>query len=220
MLAQKKNITGYRKADTIRINIKQNRRSDGALLLHSTIELEPNLYRLTERLKHWASVTPQQIFIGRKNEAGDWETLTYSETFSRVKAISQALLQRNVSSDRPIAILSENSIGHALLALASLHIGVPYSSITPAYSLRSNDFEKLRYVINLLTPGLIFVQDGKKYERALMAVANEVEVVSVFNHVHLNDHNSASFQSLLNTKPTSRVDDAFNAIKPGTIAKV
>jgi len=220
MIAHKKNIQGYRKVDTISINIKQRRSPGGIVLLNSTIALEPHPYRLTERLKHWASATPQRVFIGRRNETGDWDTLTYSETFSKVKAISQALLHRNVSSDRPIAILSENSIEHGLLALAALHIGIPYSSITPAYSLRSNDFEKLRYVVNLLTPGLIFVQDSKKYEKALLAVANEVEVVSVFNHVQLKVHSSTSFQSLLDTQPTPSVDDAFNAIKPGTIAKV
>jgi len=220
MIAHKKNIQGYRKVDTISINIKQRRSPGGIVLLNSTIALEPHPYRLTERLKHWASATPQRVFIGRRNETGDWDTLTYSETFSKVKAISQALLHRNVSSDRPIAILSENSIEHGLLALAALHIGIPYSSITPAYSLRSNDFEKLRYVVNLLTPGLIFVQDSKKYEKALLAVANEVEVVSVFNHVQLKVHSSTSFQSLVDTQPTPSVDDAFNAIKPGTIAKV
>ena len=220
MIAHKKNIQGYRKVDTISINIKQRRSPGGIVLLNSTIALEPHPYRLTERLKHWAGATPQRVFIGRRNETGDWDTLTYSETFSKVKAISQALLQRNVSSERPIAILSENSIEHGLLALAALHIGIPYSSITPAYSLRSNDFEKLRYVVNLLTPGLIFVQDSKKYEKALLAVANEVEVVSVFNHVQLKVHSSTSFQSLLDTQPTPSVDDAFNAIKPGTIAKV
>ena len=65
------------------------------------------------------------------------------------------------------------------MALAALHIGIPYSPITPAYSLRSTDFDKLKHVINLLTPGLIFVQDGKKYEKALKAVAKDVEVVSL-----------------------------------------
>ena len=219
MIAQKKYITEYRKADTIRIDIKQHRRPDRTVLLNSDIELEPHPYRLTERLKHWASVAPDRIFIARRSEGG-WETLTFSETFSKVEAISQALLQRTVSPDRPIAILSENSIEHALLALAALHIGVPYSSITPAYSLRSNDFEKLKYVINLLSPGLIFVQDSKKYEKALVAVAGDVEVVSVFNHGQLNGQRSISFQSMVDVRPTLAVDDAFNSISPDTIAKV
>src|SRR6185369_8239659 len=102
------------------------------VLLNSAIDLEPHPYRLTERLKHWAHVTPGRIFIGQRLMPpfaalhGAWETLTYSETFIKVKAIAQALLQRNVSTDRPIAILSENSIEHALLALAALHVGVPY----------------------------------------------------------------------------------------------
>ena len=182
MLASEKYTVDYRKADTIKIDIKKELRPDGTVLLRSAVALEPHPYRLTERLKHWAAVAPQRIFIGRRNEAGEWDVLTYSETLSKVESIAQSLLQRNVSTERPIAILSENSIEHALMALAALHIGVPYSAITPAYSLRSTDFEKLKHVINLLTPGLIFVQDAKKYEKALQAVAKGIEVVSASDH--------------------------------------
>src|SRR4030095_15043075 len=101
MIAQETNITGYRKADTIRIDIKQHRRPDGTVLLNSAIALEPHPYRLTERLRHWADVAPERIFIGQRlmppfgGPQGAWETLTYSETFFKVKAIAQALLQRN-----------------------------------------------------------------------------------------------------------------------------
>jgi feruloyl-CoA synthase len=219
MLASEKYIAGYRKAETIRIDIKKELRQGGIVLLHSAIELEPHPYRLTERLKHWAYVAPQRIFIGRKNGAGNWDTLTYSETLHKVRCIAQALLQRNVSTERPIAILSENSIEHALLALAALHIGVPYSAITPAYSLRSNDFEKLKHVISLLTPGLIFVQDLKKYEKALHAVANGVEVISPLN-TPKEDFKFTHFEELLQTPVTDDVEIAFNAIQTDTIAKI
>ena len=218
MIASEKYKTDYRKVDTIKIDIEKQLRSDGTTVIRSVIELEPHPYRLTERLLHWAAVAPDRIFIGRRNTTGAWDVLTYSETLNKVKSIAQALLNENVSAERPVAILSENSIEHGLMALAALHVGIPYSSITPAYSLRSADFEKLKHVINLLTPGLIFVSDGKKYEKALHAVAKDAEVVAVSNLP--NAMKVTMFKNLVSTKPTSAINNAFNNIYPDTIAKI
>ncbi len=218
MIASEKYKTDYRKVDTIKIDIEKQRRSDGTTVIRSVIELEPHPYRLTERLLHWAAVAPERIFIGRRNTTGAWDVLTYSETLNKVKSIAQALLNENVSAERPVAILSENSIEHGLMALAALHVGIPYSSITPAYSLRSADFEKLKHVINLLTPGLIFVSDGKKYEIALHAVAKDAEIVAVSNLP--NAMKVTMFEDLVSTKPTSAINNAFNNIYPDTIAKI
>jgi feruloyl-CoA synthase len=208
----------YKKINTIKVDIEMQNRADGTTLLYSTIPLEPHPYRLTERLKHWAKVAPNRVFIGRKNEAGLWDTLSYAETFCKIKNIAQALLNRDISASKPIAILSENSIEHGLLALAAMHIGIPYSAITPAYSLRSTDFSKLKHVINLLTPGLIFVQDAKKYEKALQAISNGIEVVAVLNKPE--SIQVTIFDELLQTKVTDEVENAFNAIEPNTIAKI
>jgi len=218
MIASGKNTVAYKKIETIKVDIKMEHRADGSVILYSTIPLEAHPFRLTERLLHWAAVAPGRIFIGRRNTMGAWDTLTDSETLTKVKSIAQALLNKNVSAERPIAILSENSIEHGLLALAALHIGIPYSSITPAYSLRSTDFDKLKHVINLLTPGLIFVQDGIKYEKALKAVAKDAEVVAVSNPAA--EMNVTMFEDLLSVSPTDEVDKAFDAIHPDTIAKI
>ncbi|SHH48532.1 feruloyl-CoA synthase [Chryseolinea serpens] len=200
------------------MDIKKQSRKDNTTVLYSAIPLEPHPYRLTERLEHWAMNAPGRIFIGKKNASGGWDTLTYRETFSKVKSISQAILERKISASRPIAILSENSIEHALIALAALHVGVPYSPIAPAYSLRSTDFEKLKYVVTLLTPGMFFVSDGIKYEKALRAVANDVEVVSPVKPN--GSFTFTAFDELLSTKPTPEVEAANAAIQPDTVAKI
>lgn len=224
MIASEKNTSAYKKIDTITVDIKAQHRADGSIILYSTIPLNPYPYRLTERLLHWAAVAPDRIFIGKRNPAGGWDTLTYSETLNKVKNIAHALLNKNVSAERPITLLSENSIEHGLMALAALHVGIPYSSITPAYSLRSTDFDKLKHVINLLTPGLIFVQDGIKYEKALQAVAKDAEIVAVSNASHAIK--ATMFEELISLPPTGgdlggfAVDNAFNNIQPDTIAKI
>jgi feruloyl-CoA synthase len=211
-------IAAYKKIDTIKVDIQMRQSGTGSVYLKSNVILEPHPYRLTERLKHWAAVAPNRIFIGRKNTAGGWDTLTYAETFAKVKSIAQVLLYKKVSSSKPIAILSENSIEHGLMALAALHIGIPYSAITPAYSLRSTDYDKLKHVINLLTPGLIFVQDGKKYEKALKAVAKDTEVVSLVKPG--GDFSFTYFDELISTEPAEEIENAFAAIQPGTVAKI
>lgn len=218
MISTKNKAVAYKKVNTIKVDIKKEACPEGVTVIRSTIPLKVYPYRLTERLKHWAEVSPDRVFIGRRNVKGTWETLSYAVTFEKVKCISQALLQRSVSSSQPIAILSENSIEHALVALAALHVGIPYSPIAPAYSLRSTDFDKLKHVIELLTPGLIFVGDAKKYENALKAVAKDVEVVSLVKPAE--SFRFTNFDELLNTKPTSEVESAFEAIQPTTIAKI
>ncbi len=204
--------TPFLKIKTIKIDIRAI--SDG--VLKSTVELKKRPHRMTQRLIHWAKKTPDKVFIGQKEANGHWRTLTYAQTYEKVKTIAQYLLRTNLSPERPLAILSENSIEHGLMALAALHIGIPYSAIAPAYSLKSTDFEKLKHTIDLLTPGLIFVQDGKQYEKALNAVAKNIEIIAVDNPLS----NHTIFNEILNTKPTFEVHTAFKAIDNQTIAKI
>jgi feruloyl-CoA synthase len=143
------------------------------VLLRSVHPLAAHPSKVTERLVHWATHAPDRVFMARRNNAGAWQTLTYAQTLAQVCNIAQALLNRKLDDDRTIAILSENSLEHALLALAALHIGVPFAPISPPYSLVSSDFGKLRHTLNLMTPGLIFAQDGAAYARALTMIAAE-----------------------------------------------
>ncbi|MEP7109760.1 MAG: feruloyl-CoA synthase [Ferruginibacter sp.] len=209
---------GFREIETIRVDIRKECRPDGTVILRSLVELQPHPFRLTESLKYWADAAPSRIFIAQKNKNGSWDELNYAETYKKVTAIAQALLNKKVSSSQPMVILSENSTEHGLMALAALHCGLPYSSIAPAYSLRSTDFDKLKHVINLLTPGLIFVNDGKKYEKALLAISKGVEVVVVENKPESME--STLFDDLLQTPVTEAVERAFNDIQPQTIAKI
>lgn len=213
-----KDVSDYKQVPTIKVDIQKQEHADGSLLLYSTIPLEPYPYRLTERLKHWAHATADNVFIGQRHNTGQWNVLTYAETLQKVESLAQALLHKNVSAEHPVAILSGNSIEHALMALACLHIGIPYAAITPAYSLRSTDYSKLRHVIDLLTPGAIFVQDAKKYEKALEAVGNSAEIIVVTGET--GNLPVTFFDKLLQTPVTTTVEKAFSAIQPQTIAKI
>jgi feruloyl-CoA synthase len=206
--------TPFLEIDTIPIDIQKEVNSEGVIILKSAVALQPHPHRLTERLVHWAEKTPNTVFIAQKDEKGVWQTVTYAQTLQKVKSIAQYLLQMAVSAEKPLVVLSENSVEHALMALAAYHIGVPYVPLAPAYSLRSTDYAKLKHTINLLTPSLIFVQNGKMYQKAIQAVAPNVAVVAV------KDCQSTSFESVLNTIPTNAVDIAFDKIQPDTLAKI
>ena len=215
----------FRAVATYTPNVEQITRADGTLLLRATESLAAHPLRMTERLLHWASHTPDRVFIAQREPApagqlGPWRQLTYAQTLDKVLRIARWLLTTDVSPERPIAILSENSIEHGLLCLAGLHIGVPVSVIAPAYSLRSTDFDKLRHAVELLTPGLLFASDGKAYEKALWAVAGNTRIVVV------NDPperlNATLFADVLtNTNPDFRsVETAYAQISPETVAKI
>jgi feruloyl-CoA synthase len=134
---------------------------------------------LADRLAHWARERPDQVFLAKREApGGPWRSLTYRDVFDRVERLAAGLRARKLSADRPIAILSENDLEHALLGLAAMHAGVLYAPISPAYSLVSTDFAKLKHVLGLLTPGLVFARDGSRYGRAIAAcVGDDVEVV-------------------------------------------
>src|SRR5262249_38726968 len=151
-------------------NIAVERRSDGALLVSPTDALGPYPKTITAWLNHWAHNVPDRAFLVERDAAGAWRPVTYAEVLREVRRIRAALLRRDLSPDRPVAIFSGNDIDHALLALAAMYVGIPYAPISPAYSLLSNDFGKLRTIMSLVTPGLVFANDGSPFGRAIEAV--------------------------------------------------
>jgi feruloyl-CoA synthase len=183
--------------------------ADGSLLLRSPHALSTFPQKITERLVHWARESPARTFLAQRDADGGWRTLTYHDAYRRVRAIGQALLERGLSQDRPLAILSDNDIEHGLLALACMHVGVAYVPVSSAYSLVSTDHAKLKHVIGFLTPGLVYASDGARFAKAIAAaVPAGTEVLT-----------GSDFISLEKTRDGSAVDEAHAAVGPDTIAK-
>lgn len=208
-------------------------RPDGAMLLRSTEALQSFPERLTDRLEHWAREAPDRIFVAKREKCdtpprntgsgpspgsgGPWRTITYAQMLDRAKAVGQALATRNVSVDRPIIILSDNDLEHLTLALGAMWVGVPYTPVSPAYSLLSQDHGKLRHIAGTLTPGMLFAS-GPEYAKAIAAVATpDMEVV--LTEGELEDRRSTRFDELLATRPGSEGEAAHARIGPDTIVK-
>ena len=200
-------------------NVVVERRSDGAILMRSPEPLSPYAAKLTERLDYWAKVAPDRIFLAQRSAAGAWRTLSYAAAFAKVRAVAAALLARDLSPDRPIAILSGNDIEHALIGLAAMHVGIPYAPISVPYSLLSQDFGKLKAIIDILTPGLVFAANGTAFARAIAAtVPPGVEIVVTANSPP--DRPATSFAELSSAQPTPAVEAAHAKVGPDTVAKV
>ena len=199
--------------------------ADGSVYMESPTRLGPYPTRITDRLEYWADRVPDRIFLaerggtdgGRQRVADAWRTLTYGETRTQVRSLAQALLDRGLSSQQPVAILSGNSIDHALLALACMYAGVLYAPISPAYSLQAREYGALGHVFDLLRPRLVFAADLRAYERALRSVLRpDIEVVASSP----GSLAAVPFADLLDTAATSDVDAACRSVGPDTIAKI
>jgi feruloyl-CoA synthase len=200
-------------------SVEVERKPDGTILLRSPRALEPYPEKLTKRLAHWAEAAPERIFLAQRDRTGAWRSVTYGQAFASVRAIAAALLERELSPERPIAILSGNDIEHALLGLAAMHVGVPYAPISVPYSLVSRDFKKLKAIIEILTPGLVFAADGAAFAPAIAAtVPQDVEVAVTANPA--SDRPMTPFTELLGARPTSGVEAAHAKVGPATVAKI
>lgn len=193
------------------------RTDDGTIYVHQRGELPTPPRRIAERLRHWAETRPDALYMADRGPDGAWRTLTYGQMWDRVRRLGQYLLDQKLSSDHPLLILSGNDLEHGQLALAAITVGVPYAPLSEAYSLVSSDFGKLKDIVALLEPGLVFAADGMQFEKALAAaIPAQTPVLVARNPRSENDN---LFENALATKSTPEVDAAFEAVGSDTIAK-
>ena len=195
-----------------------DRRDDGTIYLRPKIALGDYPLRLTDRLHHWAKVEPNRIFMAERAGGRGWRQITYAELLTSSRHIASGLLARGLSADKPIVILSGNSIDHALVAFGALYAGIPFCPVSPAYSLVSRDYAKLSYLMKLLTPGLVFADDADKFADALEAnVPAGTEIAASYGA--LSGREVTMLAGLMATPLHPGLDAAHDAIGPDTIAK-
>jgi feruloyl-CoA synthase len=198
--------------------IVAERRADGSILVKSTTPLLPAARCVGDWLEHWGRAAPERIFLGERNSVdAPWTTITYREALRQVRGIGAWLLAQRMSATRPLVVLSDNGIEHALLGLAAMHVGIPAASISPAYSLMSKDFDKLKSMIALLDPGAIYVSSLKTFAPALAAI-KPLHSAGIVSAVAEGD--AMSFREIASPPETDAVEEAFAAVGPDTIAKL
>ncbi|HEY4205078.1 MAG TPA: feruloyl-CoA synthase [Xanthobacteraceae bacterium] len=199
--------------------IVADRRADGSIWLKSTVPLQASARCVGDWLEQWAQRAPQRIFLGERTSADQpWTTVTYGDALRQVRSIASWILAQAMSVDRPLVILSDNSIDHALFALAAMHVGVPVAAVSPAYSLIAKDYDKLKSMIALLAPGAIYVTNLKAFAPALDAIAPAHRAVIVSGEA-APDGDAVAFRTLVATAESDAVAKAFANVGPDTIAK-
>ncbi len=208
-----------------RVNVE--RLPGGGVILRSPAKLEAYPASICSFLLDWAEQTPDRPFLAERCASGAWRNINYQDALTAVRAIAQALLSHGVTVDRPVMILSGNSIESGLLQLAAMFVGLPVSPMSPAYSMISRDFGKLRFVFDLLKPKLVFASNAELFGDALSALdLDDVTlVVKQGTAKGLKPGPKSPLRSLtidefLATKSTAEVDAAYAAVGPDTVAKI
>src|ERR1700758_2447493 len=161
----------FRKIEWLERDIAVERPPDGVIVLKSRIPLKPYEKHIPASLAKWARETPNRIWLAQRTGADrQWRKLSYGEAKRTVDALTQGLLDLNLEEGRPVAILSGNSIEHALMTQAAMQARLPAAPVSPAYSLMSQDHVKLKYLFGLIKPGVVMVQDCPTFEKALRAL--------------------------------------------------
>lgn len=196
-----------------------DRRANGVIYVRSPQRLGEYPARVTDRLEYWAARAPERIFLAQRGPDAEWQKTTYAQALARVRRLARGLLDHGLSAEKPLMILSGNSVEHGLLALAAMYAGIPYAPIAPAYSLAVKEFTALSYVWQNFGPAMVFVDDGAKFARPLKAVLQKNTKV-VFSSFAPDGIPAIPLAELENSGASPAVDEANQRVSPESIAKI
>ena len=192
-------------------------RPDGSFVLRHPQRLQPFARCIGDWLEHWAATTPDALFLAERDGEGQWRRLTYRQVRERVGRIGQGLLDARFPAGRPVVILSDNAVEAALLGLAAMHVRRPYCMVSSAYCRLTKDFTKVRGILDLLQPALVYASDARLYGPAVAAWGRKAPV---FFGANASEHAGArAFASLEAASESADVMDAFAMVRPTDHAK-
>ena len=210
----------FRKIEWLKRDIAVERRADGSIVLKSRIPLQAYEKHIPASLAKWAKQAPERIWLAQRGGLDrQWRKVSYGDAKRTVDALTQGLLNLGIPEGRPVAILSGNSIEHALMTQAAMQARLPAAPVSPAYSLMSQDHAKLKYLFSLIRPAVVMVQDGPTFEKALKALdLTGVTMIHVARPVE--GIASIAYTDLAATPVTRDVEDSIAKITPDTTGKL
>ncbi|WP_248960967.1 feruloyl-CoA synthase [Sphaerisporangium perillae] len=185
------------------------------MLLESATPLQPSPGGVVEMLRGWAALDPEQMLVAQRGPDGTWWGKTYSQALAAADSIGQALHERGLSSERPLMVLSGNSVGHLLMTLGAMTAGIPVVPISVAYSLQSRDHARIKMIGELVRPGAVYAEDVEPFRPAVSALGGDPMLISA-----VGGPAEHSLDALLSTAPGREVADAGAQIADDTVAKI
>jgi len=215
-----KDLPAYRHVNYAERRVEVDKRADGSIVLRNPHPVGDAAANLIEPLRKWAGERPDHVWLGKRltpqagQKFGDWETVTYSQANARVNALAEGMLAHGLGPEAPLMILSGNSIEHALMTYGAILAGAPAVPVSPSYSLMSSDHEKLKYVVDLIQPKMIFVQDARPFEGALASLdLNGIPLVACEGPCDI------TYDELVAAVPTQAVEDSYARLTWDMVAK-
>src|ERR1700736_4118997 len=182
--------------------VRIEKRPDGTLVLRSPIRFESPQWSILDLIPEWAAKAPQRAFLAQRGRDGEWQRISYAELWQRVQAVGQAMIDLGAKRGDRLAILSGNSIEHAIVTFAAMSVGIVVAPISPNYSLIPGGLARLQDIATLLRPALVFVQDSETYSGARKIP----ELASAPWMGADQKAGSVSIQSLYETRPGAELD--------------
>ena len=195
----------------------ESRGPDAGWVLRHPEPLQPYTRCIGDWLEHWAHTTPDAVFLGERDATGGWVRLSYAQVRERVGRLAQGLLDLDLPPGAPVTVLSDNSVEHALLALATLHVGRPVAVVSSAYCRLTRDYTKVHAMLDALRPGLVYASDPAVYAPAVNAWRGSAP--RVFGRDAAQVDGALSLATLAEARETPAVMRAFEGIRPDDHAK-
>lgn len=209
------NAPGYRQARLWDPKLKWETRPDGTWIIWREDPIAAYPDRMTDMIDHWAAKTPGTVWMAERD--GDtWRTITYGQLAKTVREVGQWLLDQGLSTERPLMILSENTLEHAEIAMAAQYVGIPSAAISPAYSLVASDFTKLSGISEQITPGAVFAQKAAPFERAILTALPD-DIIVITTEGDIPNRPTTQFSDARATPSTAEA--AHAATGPDTVVK-
>ena len=203
-----------RQVDLWRPDIAWDRREDGSILVWQREPLREPARRLSDRIAHWAQAAPDRVWMAERARDGAWRGVTYGELLPLIRSIGAALIGLGLSTERPLVILSGNSVAHALMALGAQHAGIPSAALATAYSTAPGGHAKLEAIREQITPGAVFAEDADAFAPAMEAAFADLPRLG-----RTGAGLALDWDAMLATEPDPALEDAHDSTGPDTVAK-
>ncbi|MBT8077810.1 MAG: AMP-binding protein [Gammaproteobacteria bacterium] len=192
-------------------------RSGGTLIVEPETELDAFDTNLLLELDRRASEQPDKPYLLERGAEQEWISHSYAETRRDAHAVAQWLIDAGVTPDRSLLILSGNSIMHAVFKFGAMAAGIPVCPVSINYALMGGDYGRLRHVLGLVRPAVVFAEQTELFKKALESVDFGDAIIVTADPTQL-DRPATAIADVLAVQAGPDVDARIQQLDPDSAA--